>query len=50
MTRAGSSRDTARRLMKATDGTPLPHDENDEEASHLHQESVRFSGKNTGGS
>ena len=55
MTRVGSSKDTARRLMRAAGGTPLPEDEDDEEASsHSHEDSGenlgRSSGKNTGGS
>ena len=48
MKRSGSSEDTARRLMKAADGTPLPHDEDDEEASG--ENSKRVSGKDLGGS
>jgi hypothetical protein len=30
--KAGSSKDTARRLMNAADGTTLPQDDEDEEA------------------
>ena len=44
--RFGSSRDTARRLMKAADGTPLPHDDDDEEFPG--ENSKRASGKDLG--
>ena len=46
MKRFGSSRDTARRLMKAADGTPLPHDDDDEEIPG--ENSKRASGKDLG--
>ena len=46
MKRSGSSRDTARRLIKAADGTPLPHDDDDEDSSG--ENSKRASGKDLG--
>ena len=47
MKMVGSSKDTAQRLMKAADGTPVPHDDDDEEFEDP-STSARDSGKVSG--